>query len=193
MTSKKNKARKSDVRKTDDKKKPVPSSPKQLEFEPCPLCGARKPVRIRVRDGREVRPLTCRGCTKEYSRYAQDLAEKITAGENPKILTKPEWLLEKLDLDRFEREVEEARETNDRLYKAVMERVRKAGNGRALPRPVFCALRERYQLELGQKQAYARFRRLQARLEAAQRLRTELPQIIAAKLTTQTSVSPTLQ
>lgn len=163
----------------EDKVPVVVATQARQEFEICSLCGFFNKS-VRTGNGERFRYLVCRGCNDKYLLYAKKIADELAAGQKPKVLSKVEWVLSQLDLERFERELEAARKTRTNAGARIDEKVRVTTNGKPLPLEVLTELRAKYRQEISQED-YFLIRRLFARLEAARKLKPELEQMLAEK------------
>jgi len=153
----------------------------RLEYEICPICGFFSKSAPRPGDnGEKIRYLVCKGCNDKYTVYAKKVAEEIVAGKKPAVLSKVEWVLSQIDIERFEKELEVAKKTRVNVEARVSEMIRVAVDGKALPREVFTELRAKYHQEVS-REDYFLVKRLFARLEAAKKLKLELEQMLAVK------------
>ena len=153
----------------------------QQDMESCPICGYRKPKEITVRDTK-VRPLVCKGCSDRYHQYGAKVATQLAKGETVVVFSRHAWILSQLDINRFAQELGEVFGEKNRLNNLVEEELRAKGH---LPPEVFRPLRDQLQEKLypeektTARQAYGRWRRLQARLEAAKEVRPQVEKMVA--------------
>lgn len=159
-------------------------------FEICPVCGFfNKSIKEAENGEKMMKYLVCKGDNDRYRAYAKKIAEeikqKMLKGEKPpNSLTKPEWVLTQLDLERFEYELKIAR--NKRIVNPadrVNELLRQAGNGKTLSPEIEDELRPDFQSQAEKEFRDSNYlvRRLWARLQAARKLKPELEQMLAEK------------
>lgn len=151
------------------------------EFAPCPLCGYGKSTQKHF--------LVCKGCNDKYISYAEKVADEIAVGKHPVILSKIEWVLSQLDLERFEKELEDARQKRSRLEDSIAQMIRAKAGDQGLPREVFLRLKAKCREEIIREDQFL-VRRLFARLEAARKLKPELEQMRAEKTAPTATPSP---
>lgn len=150
----------------------TPQNPKS-QFNPCAICGHNKS---------DAKFLVCKADDDRYKAYAEGIAKQIAAGKDVVALSKPEWVLEQLDLDRFEKELEEVRQKRLGVRERALEKAKTAGAGKSLPREVFTSLVDQYEKKESDE-LYFLVRRLYARLQAAQTLKPDLEKTVAKKAT----------
>lgn len=151
-------------------------------FEICPVCGFYNKSVKAAENGEQMRYLVCKGDNDRYLAYARQLAGELKKGGKPEqILSKVEWVLSQLDISRFEQELEAARLTRANANVRIDEKVRIAAGGKTLPREIFNELRAGIATDIN-NQDYFLVRRLNARLQAARKLKPELEQMLAAKV-----------
>lgn len=160
-------------------------------FEICPLCGFYNKSVKAAENGEQMRYLVCKGDNDRYLAYAKQVAEDLAAGKNPVVLSKVEWVLSRLDLKRFEQELETARQGRLNAPARIEEKISTATNGKALPREVLVELQAKIRAEIN-SQDYFLVRRLFARLEAARKLKLDLEQMLAKKDQTAAIPEPVL-
>lgn len=151
----------------------TPASVIRPRFELCLGCGKNSKLADVVKDGKNIHYLVCKACNDRYTDYAQKIAGEIAKGKNPTALNKIDWLVEKLD-----RELDAARQLRANAPTRVAEKVLEKSKGKTLPREVFAALQASIKEEVTQDD-YNLVRRLNARLQAAKKLKEELEQKLA--------------
>ena len=110
--------------------------------------------------------------------HIKAVADKIMAGENLSSMTKIEWVLSQLDIPRFEEELDKARQNRGNLEERILQRVAVKTDGKKLPKELWNELHERIQKEIRSEDHFL-VQRLYARLQAAQKLKSELEERLA--------------
>lgn len=157
----------------------TPQTTAKPKFEICPVCAFFNKIASNTRDGDLVRYLTCKGCNDKFVVYHAEALKKLARGEKLKVKGKIEWVLSLLDIPRFEREVEEARQARLNPDEALIDkRLSVAAEGQSLSQ------RDLIDLKVAVKQSvahekYELVKRLFARLTAAKKLKPELEQKLA--------------
>jgi len=150
----------------------APILPPRPQFEICPVCGFfNKSV--------DKNYLVCKGDNDRYSAFVKTEA---AAGKKPtEILSKIEWVLSQLDLKRFKEELDTARRNRIvDVEKRVEELLKQAGQGKILDQEIADEFRPKYQAKAIAEVRDGSYlvRRLWARLQAAQKLKPELEQMV---------------
>ena len=158
------------------------TAPVAPRFEICPICGFfSKLANKTTEDGEKIRFLVCKGCNDEYAAYATNVAKVIISGKKDiATLSKTEWVLSQIDLTRFEKELEEARQKRVGIHERAIKSAQADRAGKSTPREVFISLVTQYEKKEGDE-LYFLVKRLFARLEAAKKLKPELEQMLAQK------------
>ena len=155
----------------------VPASQTRPEFGICAVCGQFSRV-LKDGTGRKQHFLVCKGCDNKYSLHIKAVADKIMAGENLSSMTKIEWVLSQLDIPRFEEELDKARQNRGNLEERILQRVAVKTDGKKLPKELWNELHERIQKEIRSEDHFL-VQRFYARLQAAQKLKSELEERLA--------------
>jgi len=150
------------------------------EFKPCPLCGYAIATQNKTKEGGVKKYLVCKACNDKFMAYVREIAVKFL--ENPATVTmsKIEWVLSQLDLERFEKELEAARNDRDNIQAKIDEEVHRETGGKSLPREVFVEVRNKVGGKV-RNENYFTIRHLNGRLQAAKALKAELEKLIADK------------
>lgn len=183
--------KKEEVKEMKDNKVPVVTAATRPEFEICPLCGFFNKSVKTAESGERIRYLVCKGDDDRYLAYAKKVAGELAEGKKPEVLSKIEWVLRHLDIELFERELEDARKKRDTAATRIDEKVRIAAGGKDMPREFFIELRTKFHQEVS-REDYFLVRRLNARLQAARKLKPELEQMLAEKKAAKTAQTTAL-
>jgi hypothetical protein len=159
---------------------------KMPEFESCPICGGTKPIEI-AHGEHKTRPLVCKACSDKYHIYAEEVATKLANGETVVVLTRHEWILNKIDLQAFALELNAAFREKEKMEAAVAQQIRAHG---VLPREVFVPLQDKLRKSTGAAAAFGKWRKMQERLKAATEVKPQVEKMVAEEAARTAAMAP---